>query len=394
MQRKHFLGTILVMSSTLALITMSVIGLNVTNVAKKSARASGYSFALNSLNAPDTYGEDVDVVATELGNPITLNYVGASASSGNHAAFTAGGYMQNVKEILDLQSLVINGTGSFKLHTGFEAYTNVVSFELNDEERLFNLSNTSYFKLEAVTSSVVKTLSGEFLCSETSLPALTGGQTSDPVYDTRNWNRLVHDVDTSKDFTYSVTFYEKTSEATRTSRPSFFVFPSAYNEDDSIVSTGENDYFFNGGTYYKIRQDNYQCCQQSGSKTEIAMSNANRWFNDNVTIKANSEGGFIGGGSTPMARITRDCKVEVIFKLENKVSELDVAYQEWTITMLFDSVSKVSDTDYSGHYEQVYKATSSSGNIFPCERIGIAMAINNSWSGTFTLLDSSSENVR
>ena len=90
-----------------------------------------FSFTLNADNAPATYGEGVDVVATGLGNAIEFNYVGASASSGNHMALAAGGYIQNVDKIKDLTSITVTGNGSFKLHTGFEGYTNVKSFTLS-----------------------------------------------------------------------------------------------------------------------------------------------------------------------------------------------------------------------------------------------------------------------
>ena len=359
-----------------------------------------YQFTLDNSNAPEIFGKNTDVTATSLGNKLTFNYVGASSSNGNHMALAAGGYIQNTKELLDLTSLTVAGNGSFKLYTGFEAYTHVKAFTLTDNSQAFNLNNVAYFKLEAVTASTVASLRGNYKCSEIEMPETSFGATADPVYDATNWNRLVHDVDLTRSFEYSMTFYEKTDVATRTSRPSFWVYPAdnAYDENDNIVVTNSTNYF-NAGNYYKIRQDNFQCLQTSGTKTELGITTAdNGVFNEGVSVKSTSEDGYIGGDTTKMARITRDCKVEVIFKLENKVDGEDVSYQEWTVTMKFDSVSKVNGTDYSGHYEQVYKAASTSGRIFQWNKMGIAMACNSSWvSGTdsnFTILDASSSGVR
>ena len=82
--------------------------------------STDYSFTLNENNAPATYGNNVAVVATGLGNSLIFNYVGASSSSGNHMALADGGYIQNVEKLMDLTTLSVFGTGTFKLHTGYE----------------------------------------------------------------------------------------------------------------------------------------------------------------------------------------------------------------------------------------------------------------------------------
>ena len=353
-----------------------------------------YTFTLNATNAPAIYGENVEIVATGLGNEMKLNYVGASASSGNHMALAANGYVQNVDKIKDLTSLVVTGSGSFKLHTGFEGYTDVKSFTLSGGSEITLLSNVSYFKLEAVSASIVESIAGELNCLETEPAVWKKGSGEGPVYDTSNWNRLIHDVDTSKDFSYTLRFSEVTSETERTSRPTFFVYPASYEADDSITCTNDGNHYFNGGGYYHIRQDNYQVCHAQGVKAETTICTASAWINDTIIGSKNSEEGYFGGTTTKQARITRDAVLEVTFELKNKYKDDDTRYQEWTITMECDSVAVVNGTDYSGHYTQHFKLSSDSGNIFPCDRIGISVALNGSWAGDFGMISASSTGVR
>lgn len=351
-----------------------------------------YTFTLNATNAPAIYGENVEIVATGLGNEMKFNYVGASASSGNHMALAANGYVQNVDKIKDLTSLVVTGSGSFKLHTGFEGYTDVKSFTLSGGSETTSLSNVSYFKLEAVAASTVESIVGELSCSDTTPAVWKRG--AGAVYDTVNWNRLIHDVDTSSDFTYTFSFSSVSSDAERTSRPTFFIYPAAYEEDDSITCTGDGN-IFNGGGYYHIRQDNYQVCHDSGSKAEVKICTEAAWINNTINGKSTSQEGYFGGSTTTQARITRDATLEITFQLENKYKEDNTRYQEWTVTMVCDSVAFISNTDYTGHYVQHFVLTSDSGNIFPCDRIGISVALNNTWTGgTFTMLSASSTGVR
>ena len=55
----------------------------------------------------------------------------------------------------------------------------------------------------------------------------------------------------------------------------------------------------------------------------------------------------MGGGTTPMARLTRHATVQVTFKLENKYKEDNTRYQEWTVSMVVNSSSVVENVDYS-----------------------------------------------
>lgn len=351
-----------------------------------------FSFTLNADNAPATYGEGVDVVATGLGNAMEFNYVGASASSGNHMALAAGGYIQNVDKIKDLTSITVTGNGSFKLHTGFEGYTNVKSFNLSGGSEVTELANVSYFKLEAVTASTVESIAGELSCSDTQPAAWTRGNGA--VYDTANWNRLIHDVDTSKDFTYTFSFSSVSSDASRTSRPTFFIYPAAYEADDSITCTNDGN-VFNGGGYYHIRQDSYQVCHASGSSAESKICKEGSWIDNTITGKSTSQEGYFGGSTETQARTTRNATMEVTFKLENKYKEDSTRYQVWTTTLVCDSIAYINNTDYTGHYVQNYVLTSESGNIFPCDSIGISVALNNTWTGgTFEMLSASSTGVR
>ena len=387
---------IILCTSLVSVLSFAVVAIFVRRgpvVAKGEPQS--YSFTLNASNAPATYGEGISVVATGLGNTMEFNYVGASTSSGNHMALAAGGYVQNVDKIKNLTSLTVVGNGSFKLHTGFEGYTNVKSFTLSGGSEVTELANVSYFKLEAVTASTVESIAGELSCSDSQPAAWTRGNGA--VYDTVNWNRLIHDVDTSKDFTYSLTFSQVSTDAERTSRPTFFVYPAAYEEDDSITCTGDGN-IFNGGGYYHIRQDSYQVCHASGVKTETTICTASAWINDTITGSKNAEDKYthLGGDTTAMARMSRKAEVQVIFKLENKYKEDSTRYQEWTVYMEFNSTSVVSGVDYSENnpYYETYKLVSNSGNIFPSDSIGISVALNSTWNGTFTMLSASSTGVR
>ena len=307
------------------------------------------AFNLNKDNAPETFGNEVSINDT-LGNPVKWNYVGASASDQNHMALEADGYIQNVEKLNNITNFKVTGEGSFKLHTGYEGYEHVQTLTLNGEETI-DLSCTGYFKLEALTASTVESIYGEYDDQETTIPEWTKGETNEPLYDTACWNRLVHDIDTSKDFTYTMTFSEVTSVATRTSRPQFFVYPASYKDDDSITCTDDEYRYFNGGGgYYKIRQDNYQNCHPNGQGTassENGICKAGAWINETISGSKNSEEGFMGGGSTPMARLTRNAIVQVTFKLENKYKEDSTRYQEWTVRMVVNSSSVVEGVDYS-----------------------------------------------
>lgn len=354
------------------------------------------AFKLDKNNAPTTYSNDVSIEDT-LGNPIKWNYVGASASANNHMALEAGGYIQNVDKLGNIHNFKIKGSGTFKLHTGYEGYTNVKTFVL-DGEQTIDLQNVSYFKLEAVTAAIVEVLYGEINDQTTEVPVWTKGATSEPLYDTEHWNRLIHDVDTSKDFTYTLTLRQDTEVASRTSRPQFFVYPASYEDDDSITCTNDDYKYFNGGGYYKIRQDNFQNCHPQGQGTassETGICKAGAWIDNTITGKATSQEGYMGGGTTPMARLSRHATVQVTFKLENKYKEDNTRYQEWTVSMVVNSSSVVENVDYSlnNPYYQTYKLTSSSGNIFPCERIGIVVGLGK-WSGDFTMVSATSVGVR
>ena len=354
------------------------------------------AFNLTKDNAPETFGNNISINDT-LGVPVKWNYAGASASANNHMALEAGGYIQNVEKLGNIHNFKIKGNGTFKLHTGYEAYTDVRKIVLDGEETI-DLECVSFFKLEAITACVVESLYGEFDDQPTTIKAWTKGTTSEPLYDTEHWNRLVHDVDASKDFTYTMVFFEDTEVATRTSRPTFFVFPASYEEDDSITCTNDDYKYFNGGGYYKIRQDNFQVCHPQGqgkSTSEQGICKAGSWIDNTITGKGTSEEGFMGGGSTPMARLTRHATVEITFKLENKYKDDNTRYQEWIIRMVVNSTSVVDNVDYSlnNPYYQTYKLTSSEGNIFPCERIGIAVGLGK-WSGEFGMVSATSVGVR
>ena len=351
---------------------------------------------LNKDNAPETFGNEV-LINDTLGNPVKWNYVGASASDQNHMALEAGGYIQNVDKLDNITNFKVKGEGSFKLHTGYEGYEHVQTLTLDGEESI-NLSCTRYFKLEALTASTVESIYGEYDDQETTIPTWTKGSGEGPVYDTANWNRLIHDISSSNDFTYTLTFTQESSSSDRTKRPTFFIYPACYQADDRVACTDDNNHYFNGsgegnGGYYHIRQDNYQVCHASGTdKSEIKICTESAWVNNTITGKSTSqENKQFGGSKENAGKITQHSTMTVTIKLENKYKEDSTRYQVWTVTM---SCVTTTDGFTENPYVENYVLKSNSGNIFPSDSIGISVALNSSWNGTFTMLSATSTGVR
>ena len=395
--------TIVLVSSLVAALA---IGVTTFSLKKSFFVAKGqtdtYTFTLNAANAPATYGNNVEVVATALGNSLKFNYVGAASYSGNHAALADGGYIQNVDKLMDLVSLSVAGTGTFKLHTGFEGYENVKTFTIDSAQEITALSNVSYFKLEAVGAAVVNNLTGEVNCQETPGRDLEPGEVgSTLMYDVCKWNRLVHDIDTSKDFTYTVSFRQIIEETNYLKRPAFFVYPAEYDENDVIPHTGTSHYFNGTGGYLHIRQTNSQLCNKKYYNTDKGICNADAWIDDHVVgTKEATIGGLYGlpgeeADQTSQSRITRNCIITVTFSLQN-LYENEIRYQHWFVKVDCQSFAVIEEIDYSGNYSKTYTLDTTvengGGNICPCERIGIA--IGHGYEGTFKILSASSTGVR
>ena len=359
------------------------------------------TFTLDKNNTPQSF--DGDIPIKDSGNEdILFNYVGASASTDNHIALVDGGYVRNSSKLKTLMNLDITGTGTFKLHTGFEGYESVKTFTLNNENREFEFSSTSYFKLEAVGDAIVTSIVGTTSGEETEGKDLELTVTGDsPMFDVCKWNKLVHDVDTSKDFTYTFSFRQITPETHYLHRPAFFIYPAEYDEDDLILHTTEQHFFNGTGGYLHVRQANSQLCHKATTNSEKKVCTSGAWIDDHVTgTKESTSGGLWGlpgdeGTSTTNSRITRDCILTVTFCLQN-LYEDDVRYQHWYVQIDCQSFAKISGVDYTGNYSKIYTLDTTvakgGGNIFPCERIGIAVAHH--YEGTYKVLSASSIGVR
>ncbi len=354
-------------------------------------QAETYAFTLNAANSPATYGNNVEVEATALGNSLKFNYVGASSSAGNHMALADGGYIQNVDKLMDLVSLSVAGTGTFKLHTGFEGYENVKTFTIADALEATTLSNVSYFKLEAVGAATVNSITGEYNCQETPgkdlIPGVAG---TSPMFDVVCWNRLVHDVDTTNDFEFVVTYQQETDEVERLKRPAFLVYPAEYDENDVIPHTDSSHFFDGTGGYLRMRQSSSVSCMSTHYNSEKDIGAADSWLGTNVSAELD---GQFGGSDTKQARITRACHLTLTFKLENHYEEgTNKRYQVFKFTQDCNSYAKISGTDYTGFYTKTYTFTSAEGNIFPCDRIGLAIGHN--YEGLYRIESASSTGVR
>lgn len=361
------------------------------NLAKVSGDQTKYAFTLDGSNAPATYGDNVEVAATALGNSLKFNYVGASASAGNHMALSDGGYIQNVNKLMDLVDLTVNGTGTFKLHTGFEGYENVKTFTVDSASELTEFANVSYFKLEAVGNAVVNSITGDVTCQETPGRDLDRGIAGDtPLYDVCEWNRLVHDIDASQDFEFTVSFRQITDEAERLKRPTYYIFPAEYDENDEILHT-ETSHFYDGtGGTYQARQSSSHMCRTRHYNSEKDIGADDSWLGSSVTGHVD---GQFGGTDTKQARITRNCIMTVTFHLENRYED-GQRYQHFFLRQDCQSFAFINNIDYSGNYTKTYTLDNSpgDGNIFPCERIGIAIAVQ--YAGTYTFISASSTGVR
>ena len=355
---------------------------------------TSHSFVMNEANSPTSFDGDVTIY-DDHNSPMVFNYVGASSSSGNHAALADGGYIANKVALTDLVQLSINGTGTFKLYTGFEAFENIKTFTLNNSTQAMELVGVSYIKLEAVGAATINNISGVHNNQETLGKDLAPGEAgSTPIYDVCKWTRLIHDIDTSKDFTYTVSFRQITDETNHLKRPAFFVYPAEYNENDEIPYTSTSHYFDGTGGYLHMRQSNSQLCHKTHTNTEKTVCTSDAWIDTHVVgTKEASEGGQYGGTDTTQSRITRDCIITVTFSLENRYED-GQRYQHWFTRIDCESFAVISGTDYSGTYSKTYTldTTPGNGNIFPCDRIGIA--IGHRYDGTYKILSASSTGVR
>ena len=355
------------------------------------------SFVLNKDNAPASYDSGLTIIDGNS-NSIGFSYSGASASADNHMALADGGYIVNTNRIKSLINIAITGTGTFKLYTGYEAFENIKTFTLDNATEEMELSSVSYFKLEAVGDAVVNTITGTTNGLDTPGKDLVPGEAgSTLMYDCVKWNRLVHDVDASKDFEYSVTFRQITDETNYLKRPAFFIYPAEYDENDEILHTSTSHFFDGTGGYLHIRQTNSQLCHKTHTNTEKTICTSDAWINNQIIgTKEATIGGLWGlpgeeATTTTQSRVTRDCILTLTFTLQNIIED-GVRHQHWSVKIDCESFATISGVNYSGEYTKTYTLDSTEGNVFPCERIGIA--IGHGYAGTYKVLSASSVGVR
>ena len=336
-----------------------------------------YQFVLDGDNAPASYGENISVVSTKKGNALKFNYVGASASTNNHMALTAGGYIQNVEELLDLTTLTVVGTGSFKLHTGFEGYSHIEDFEISSSSKTINLSNTAYFKLEAVTASVVTSITGDFTCTEISYPALT--KCASGWDQTQYWNILCRNIDPTQEFDFEFSIREIYTGTDRVQRPRFCIFnaDNLYDENYQIKTTNNKC----ANPFYVIRQDSYQTTIIAGATTEKAIGNADSWLSASTGSKKAEN--YVDNSTFNNA--TKDATVTFTMSLRN----VD-AGQKFTCVQFVDTnVDGIKDITIT------YTVTRTTGIIFDAGSIGMAIIVG-AWASltTYDLVSTSSSGVR
>ncbi len=336
-----------------------------------------YQFVLDGDNAPASYGENVSVVSTKKGNALKFNYVGASASTNNHMALTAGGYIQNVEELLDLTTLTVVGTGSFKLHTGFEGYSHIEAFEISSSSKVFDLTNTAYFKLEAVTNSVITSITGDYSCTEISYPTLVKGSNWNQA---ASWNVLVHDLDPHNEFEFEFSMRWIYTGSDRVQRPRFFIYNAddLYDENFAIQTT--SGYCKN--SFYQIRADSYHTTMVGGTNTEKAIGNADSW----LSASTGAKNAVNYGDNTNFNNATKDAVATYTMSLVNT----EGGGQKFTCVLFIDT-----NVEGKNDITITYTITRDVGIIFDATNIGMAIGIGN-WSAltTFDLLSTSSSGVR
>ena len=339
------------------------------------------AFSLTSANAPTSYGTNVSVVSTRKGNALKFNYVGASSEAGAHAKLVAGGYIQNVEELLDLNSLTVRGSGSFKLHTGIEGYSKVQAFDLEESDRTFPLSNVSYFKLEAVSASIIESIDGDFTCSKTEYPPLNKVSVNGQWNYAKDWNILCHDIDPTQEFDFEFSIRQVYTGTDRVQRPRLFIANADGLYDDNYdMKTLSERYCLNA--YYAIRQDSYQTTYLAGTATEKAVGNVDSWLSASTATK----NAVNYGDNANFATVSSDATVTFTCTLRNE----EGGGQTFRCVMLIDT-----NVEGKNDITITYTITRAGGIIFDSSNICLGIIVGG-WGSltTYDLVSTSSSGVR
>ncbi len=239
----------------------------------RDAKADSFSFLFNKDNAPTLTGADKEqkeVVATGLNNKLFLTYSHASNSSYAHAVLSNGGYIANYQSINDMKSLVVTGSGSFRLGYGIEAITNYVNLNLDESSYTLEDVSMNYFKLVAASdNATVVSISGTDTCASAAEYGVSEYSNDGGTY-TNKWTRLIHDVPATQAFTFNVSWTQTEVAASNTNNPRIFLIDAdaLYNADDSYVVVSETNAGF-GCRGLQFRQDwnvdNYKTAATKGN---------------------------------------------------------------------------------------------------------------------------------
>ncbi len=239
----------------------------------RNAKADSFSFLFNKDNAPTLTGADKEqkeVIATGLNNKLFLTYSHAANSSYAHAVLSNGGYISNYQSINDMKSLVVTGSGSFRLGYGIEAITHYVNLNLDESSYTLEDVSMNYFKLLATSdNATVISISGTDTCASAAEYGVREYSTDGGTY-TNKWTRLIHDVPATQPFTFNVSWTQTETVASNTNNPRIFLVDAdaLYNADDSYVVVSETNAGF-GCRGLQFRQDwnvdNYKTAATKGN---------------------------------------------------------------------------------------------------------------------------------
>ena len=215
----------------------------------RNAKADSFSFLFNKDNAPTLTGADKEqkeVVATGLNNKLFLTYSHASNSSYAHAILANGGYIANYQSINDMKSLVVTGSGSFRLGYGIEAITNYVNLNLDESSYTLEEVSMNYFKLVATSdNATVVSISGTDTCASAAEYGVREYSPTSARY-TDKWTRLIHDVPATQAFTYNISWTQNELDSVQDNQnnynPKIILLDAdaLYNSDDSCITLDAN----------------------------------------------------------------------------------------------------------------------------------------------------------
>lgn len=245
--RFGFIGTC---ALALSLGAICFIKINERNSFIQRGAAETYTFILNKNNAPTLTGADKEqkeVIATGLSNILYMTYSKASNASYAHAVLANGGYISNNRVINDIESLVVAGSGSFRLGYGIETITNYINISLDDSSYTLENVDMNYFKLVATSdNAVVSSISGVDACTAKSEYGVREYSTQS-ARNTDKMTRLVHDVPATQAFTYNISWTQtETDSSNNNFNPKIMLLDAdaLYKADDSFATVSDSNIGF------------------------------------------------------------------------------------------------------------------------------------------------------